>query len=95
MGNCIFETGVKFIIYHANEPLVFLLEPSQIFQLIRSHAIVFIARAIVRLFCGAVLTNNINTRLSLPNQNLNLCKRRYNLCGFLSLDPIFDTSLET
>jgi transposase-like protein len=49
-----------------------LTEPSQLFELIRSHATVLLTPTIVRLFCDADLTNSINTRHSLSSQNLNL-----------------------
>ena len=66
------------------EPLVLLLKPFQLFELIRAHTAVLLAPAIISLFGNLNLAYRVNPRLALPNQYINLAQLRDNLFRFVS-----------
>ncbi len=54
------------------ELLVLLLQPLQFFQLPRAHPAILLAPALIGLFGDTHLTDRINARRPLPNQDINL-----------------------
>tara|TARA_B110000467_G_C18198976_1_gene410642 strand:+ start:558 stop:752 length:195 start_codon:yes stop_codon:yes gene_type:complete len=63
--------------------MMVILEPAQIFQLIRSLAAILLTPAIARLICDVDLADSISAHGPLSSQNFNLLKLRYNLCRFV------------
>ena len=63
---------------------VFLMQPLQLFELIRPHAAVLLPPAIIRLLRNLNLSYRINPRLALPNKDINLAQLRDNLLRFVS-----------
>jgi len=69
---------------------VFLMQPLQLFELIRPHAAVLLPPAIIRLLRNLNLSYRINPRLALPNKDINLAQLRDNLFRLCRFVAIFD-----
>ena len=64
--------------------LVFLLQTLQLLELIRPHATILLAPAIIRLFRNLNLAYRVNPCLTLPDKHINLPQLRNNIFRFVS-----------
>ena len=74
------------------KPFVFLLKTFQFFQLVRPHAAILFAPAVVGLLANLHLAVRVNPRLSLSCQHLDLAQPGVNLFGFMSFGTHYQSS---